>query len=151
MKQRMEINVPHKKRQLNVQEQNAFAQQAIQRSAVWFRTHLSEVPWPIREFLVAHEIDLASDVDVDFEDMSSLGLEGVYRGLVVKADAQFWRWELSLDESRTSIESIGAWDDVTGQHVPNEHAPGIGKNFAFLCLEVLAKLNADKLACDCRP
>lgn len=143
MKPIPDIDALRRQRQLNVQQQNALAQDAIDRAATWFRTHISEIPLPIRALLVSRGIDLSSAVDVDFEDMGTLGLQGTYRGLVVTADAHFWRWELTLDDSRTSIECIHEWVDVTHQHLPTEHAPGIGKNYAFMCLAALARLNTE--------
>lgn len=137
-----DIDELRKRRQLNVQQQNLLEEDAIRKSATWFRTHLHEVPAPIRSFLAAHGIDLQSAVDVEFSDLRDVGLSGFYRGLVVTADARFWRWELLLDDAHSAIESVEEWRDVTSEHRPDDHVRGTGRNYASLCLTVLRELNA---------
>jgi hypothetical protein len=146
MKRTLDIEALRKKRQLNVQEQNALALHRVYQTASWFRANLSEVPLPIVEFLTSGGIDLTTAVDVDFEDMTMLGLDGMYRGLIVTAEGHFWRWELALNNARSAIDSVEEWRDVTTEYPVSEHLPGTGVSYGFMCLAVLAKLNATQQA-----
>lgn len=142
MKRTLDIEALSRKRQLNVQEQNALAQHGIHQAATWFRHHQQEVLRPIREFLTSRGIDLATAIDVDFEDLGMVGLDGLYSGLIVTEAGRFWRWELALNDARSAVESVEEWSEVTSEYPLSEHMPGTGKSFASMCLAVLAELNA---------
>jgi hypothetical protein len=137
----LDIEALRRKRALNVQEQNALVQHQLLQAATWFRTHLDEIPSPIREFLASRGINLHTAIDVCYTDMTSLGLDGIYSGLIITSDGRFWRWELALDENRSAIEAVEKWCDVTSKYPVSEHVRGTGKSYAFMCLTVLRQLN----------
>lgn len=142
MKKPIDVGSLLKKRQLNVAEQNAVAEYKLLQAATWFRTHQHEIPQPIRVFWESHSIDLRKAIDFEYEDLSAIGLDGHYGGLLVTSDKCFWRWEIVLDETREKIVAIEEWHDVTGEQVLSARMPGTGKGRGSMCLEILAQLNA---------
>jgi len=135
-----------KRRQLNVAEQNAVSQHKLLQAATWFRTHGDEIPSPIRAFLEGRSIDLATAIDFEYEDLSTVGLTGHYSGLIVTVDRRFWRWELQLNEAKSSIVSIEEWREVTDKQMLSAHMPGTGKSRGLMCLAIVAQLNSSPIA-----
>ena len=146
MKKSLDIEKLRRKRQLNVAEQNAVTRQGLFDAATWFRTNTNEVPTPVLSFLKAQGLDLSQAIDVDFEDMASVGLGGFYSGLMVTQDHHFWRWEVELDETRSNVVSVEEWCDVTCEYPISEHLPGTGMSFGSMCIDVLRELNATQQA-----
>ena len=142
MKQPLNIDKLRHKRQLNVAEQNALARQGIFEAAMWFRANIDKVPTPVISFLRSKRVDLSEAIDVDFEDLSSVGLKGFFSGLVVTPSRNFWRWEVELNDEGSELVSVEEWRDVTSRHPISEHLPGVGKSFGFLCLDVLHEVNS---------
>lgn len=102
----------------------------------------NEVPAPVLSFLRTQGLDLSQVIEVDFEDMASVGLDGFYCGLIVTQDPYFWRWGVELDETRSKVISVEEWRDVTSEYPISERLPGTGKSFGFMCIDVLHELNA---------
>ena len=142
MKKPSDIDKLRRKRQLNVTEQNALARQCILEAAMWLRANIDKVPTPVISFLRSKGVDLSEAIDVDFEDMSAMGLDGFFSGLVVTPSWSFWRWEVELNDERSELASVEEWRDVTSEYPISEHLPGVGKSFGFLCLDVLREVNA---------
>jgi hypothetical protein len=146
MKKLLDIDELRHKRQLNVAEQNALTRRRLLEAAMWFRANIDKVPAPVLSFLSSQRVDLSEAIDVDFEDMSVLGLSGLYRGLLITPSGSFWRREVELNDARSELASVEEWRDVTSEHPISEHLPDVGKSFGFLCLDVLREINATQQA-----
>lgn len=135
-----------KRRQLNVAEQNAVSEYKLLQAATWFRAHTHEIPSPIRAFLEARSIDLATAIDFEYEDLSAVGLIDHYSGLIVTVDRRFWRWELQLNEAKSAVVSIEEWREITDEQMLSAHMPGTGKSQGLMCLSIVAQLNLSPIA-----
>ena len=123
-----------RKRQLNVQEQNALRKHAI----VGFTRRLydpkGEFGWLV-ELCVARTglttrgvlVDVASTPEQEGEFVS---------GLWLSQDQRFFDFEVMLPRQIEANPVVEKWEEVTQQTQTSEHLPGTGKSAGFLALEI---------------
>ena len=137
----MDIAKLGKKRQLNVQEQNALLQASIRREAVHWRE--VGIPVAMHRFLLNQSIDPVSSIffnyDQDFPGCSS------DMGTVLTADGRFFEFEVDLNDDRSELVECHVWQDVTARIEINPRKPGTGASRGCLALRVLQEL-ADGVA-----
>ena len=131
----MDIEALQKKRQKNVQEQNAIERDRIRRVALWWRGNA--LPKPIEELAAQQGINRETAVLVEGGDHST-HWPHTYEGTFLTRSGEFWRYEIELDGEEKKIVEIEQWAQVPME--VNAHKRGTGKSFGHLCHEVLDEL-----------
>ncbi|WP_300433025.1 hypothetical protein [uncultured Thalassolituus sp.] len=133
----MDIEYLKKKRQLNVQEQNALEKHRIYQEASYWRKN--GIPKGLTIALEEKGVDTAKSILLQYEqDFPGVSTD---EGIILTPDARFYEFEMDLDENRSKVIELYLWDDVTSKVEINEHKPGTGSTWGFLALEVLHELN----------
>jgi hypothetical protein len=140
----MDTNRLLKKRQLNVQEQNAITEHSLRKTALYWRKN--GVPEAMVVLGKARNIDWDSSIilklEIDFPGMPRLF------GLLLSQNERFVRFEVDTDEQHRLPVEIEAWDDVTDEQNVLEHNQGIGAGYGALALKVLRELLVPNLIFD---
>lgn len=128
----MDIQRLLKKRQLNVQEQNALDAYRLERCALAWRNE--GVPVALMECARARGVDWAATVvlqlEVDFPGMSSLF------GLLLTQDERFIEFEIDTDPAHQRVESLECWQDVSDTLNHSTRNRGTGQGFAAIAKQV---------------
>lgn len=126
-------------KQRNVQQQNLVVEEAIRRSANYWRT--KQLPPALVAVAADRGVDCATsiflDLDIDYPGMPSLS------GLLLTDAGRFIEFEIDTDASHTKVESVDLWDDVTDQQNLSSHNRGTGVGRGALAIKVLHELNSD--------
>ncbi len=131
---------PKGKPQQNVQKQNSVTRERIRKEALY---HRSQVTYPvsIRRFFEGSGIHPEKDILVDYGEPVPY-LEENYVGVWVTTERRFISFEIKLGMCTLEIVSVVRWQDVTELLDISAHKRGTCKTYWWLCLEVLAELNA---------
>ena len=133
----MDIEKLRRKRQLNVQEQNALDKDGILNSATHWRG--VGVPIGLQRFFKTKGIQPDTSIFLDYQqNFPGMGSDW---GEVLTADGKFFSFEMDLSEDRTKIVELFEWADITETIEINESKPGTGATRGYLALEVLSELN----------
>lgn len=128
----MDIEKLKRKRQKNVQEQNALLKHGIKQEAI-----ANPIFYPVvKAFLRSKGINLRSAIIYDCE-ANYPGMP-TYFGRVATKDARFFEFEVDVSPDGTIVDSL--WQETTHQIEVNPHKPGIGKTEGYLVLEVLKEV-----------
>ena len=128
------------KSQQNVQVQNTVMRERIRKEALYHRSHVT-YPESIRRFFEGSGIHPEKDILVDYGEPDPY-LEDNYVGVWITGQHRFISFEIKLGVSTLEIVSVVRWQDVTELLDISAHKRGTGKTYWWLCLEVLAELNA---------
>jgi len=126
-----------RQRQDNVQEQNARDEQAILKTAEYWR----QTPLPLalqscgegRGVVWSKSIVLK--LDIDFPGMPRLF------GQLLSQNERFVAFEIDTDQSHCVVEHVDSWTDVTADQNMSLHNPGTGMGHGAIALKVLRALN----------
>lgn len=124
-------------KQLNVQQQNAHAENAVREQATYWRVH--GVPAALARIGEARGVQWERSIIlrlfVDFPGMPT------FCGNLVTQDQRFIAFELdATDEVR-----VEQWEDVTSTLNFSEHNKGIGVGYGALALKILRELSAESV------
>jgi hypothetical protein len=128
-----------RQRQHNVQEQNALDEQAVLKTAEFWR----QTPLPLalqscgEERGVVWSKSIVLKLDIDFPGMPRLF------GQLLSQHERFIAFEIDTDQSHSVIESVDAWTDVTADQYVSLHNPGTGIGRGAIALKVLRALNTE--------
>jgi len=121
-----------KKRQLNVQEQNALTAHSLKTCALYWRQR--GLPPALREAGATRGIDWARSIllslELDFPGMPSL------YGELIDQGGRFIEFELESDPQHGQCLSVEQWHDSTQQQDFARHAKGIGMGRGAIAREV---------------
>ncbi len=133
----MDIEKLNKKRQLNVQEQNALMKHRILQEALYWRKH--GIPAGLRVALEGKGIDTEKSIYLNYEqDFPGLNTD---EGTVLTPNGEFYEFEMDLNTNRTELVEFYSWENITTSTEINGHKAGTGATWGFLALQVLAELN----------
>ena len=125
-----------RKRQLNVQEQNALAEHRIYLSASYWRGN--ELPRALLEFGKKQEISWNKSIILQLEK-DSPGMPSLI-GTILTDKGRFVDFELETDEAHAQVRSVELWEDITDQQNFSTHNKGKGIGYGALALSVQSKL-----------
>ena len=124
-----------RKRQLNVQEQNALRKQAIVEFTCQMCDPNGTYAW-LAHLLVSKTALTTRGVLVDVG--STPEQEGEFvSGLWLSEGQRFFEFEVMLPWQNEANPIVERWEEVTQQTETSEHVPGTGKTSGFLALEIL--------------
>ncbi len=129
-----------KRRQLNVQEQNALTRQKVLVYAQAFRAHEAIFAW-VRQALVESRINPEEGILIS---ASSVPCGGGYEAGYAQwltSDGRFYDFEVTLRLGTQALTSVDSVVEVTGKTSVSRHERGSGKSLGALALEVLAELS----------
>ena len=119
-----------KKRQLNVQEQNALTEHAQRSETNYWRVHA--IPSALRNVGLARGIDwdrsIIVDLHIDYPGVSNLF------GMLLSQDERFIRFDIDADEKHETILTVFEWADCTAEQNLNAHNRGTGMGKGALAL-----------------
>lgn len=132
----MDIDRLLKKRQLNVQEQNALVAHRLMVTAkAWLARG---IPPALKNYGELKGIrwseTVVLDLEVDFPGMPSL------YGLLPTHAERFIEFEIDTDDTHRHVESVSQWEDVFANQDYATHKRGTGKGFAAIALQVRREL-----------
>ena len=133
----MDIEKLKKKRQLNVQEQNALERHRIFIEASYWREN--GIPVALEAALKNKGIDTKRSIYLEYEqDFPGISTD---EGTVLTPEGQFYKFEMDLNVSRTEVVEFHVWENITSKVETKERKPATGATWGFLALDVLAELN----------
>ncbi|MCW8875694.1 MAG: hypothetical protein OQK51_01440 [Kangiellaceae bacterium] len=133
----MDIEQLKKKRQLNVQEQNALLENNILCGAKYWREN--GIPLGLDAFLKTKGIDSSSSIFLNYEqDFPGCCTDD---GIVLTGDNRFYEFQIDLSNDRKVVIDIGRFEEVTGEYTISSHQPGTGATWGYLAIKVLSELN----------
>jgi hypothetical protein len=135
----MDIERLRKKRQLNVQEQNAFASEKIVQCAFAYRNRARHLVW-VRQALLQESVDSEAGILAQASSVPCGGREEAAYATWVSADCRFFAIEATISLETHALISVDSFRDVTDCTTIDDHQKGQGKSFGYLALEVLAEL-----------
>ncbi|BAP78366.1 hypothetical protein MT1_1189 [Pseudomonas sp. MT-1] len=125
-----------RKRQLNVQEQNALAEHRINLTASYWRNN--ELPRSLLEFgekqAISWDKSIILHLEKDFPGMPSL------IGTILTGEGRFVDFELETNETHAQLRSVELWEDITEKQNFSTHNKGKGIGYGALALSVQSKL-----------
>ncbi|MFT0475428.1 hypothetical protein ACMSI6_16040 [Pseudomonas antarctica] len=134
----MDIQRLLKKRQLNVQEQNALTAHWLMVCAKACRAN--GTPPALKDYGETQGLNwsqtLVIKLEIDFCGMPSLW------GLLLTQSDRFISFEIETDATHQQIESIELWEDQTDAQDLSISNRGTGKGFGALALQVKSELLA---------
>lgn len=132
----LDINRLLKKRQLNVQEQNAVTAYKIAQTASAWRNR--SIPACLAEYAesqgVAWSETIVLKLEIDFPGMPRLF------GLLLTQTEHFIAFEIDTDITHRELQSVDRWEDVSAQQDYSVSKKGIGKGYGAIALEVRRQL-----------
>jgi len=140
MKKILNIEALKKKKQKNVQEQNAIDKHNIMRYALAFRNN-RDLPNVLIQYFEDQGIDTYHSILTWYDRMPYGEPTESYRGDWLTPDYQFYSYEIFLDKNDQCITDIWCWKNITDQVEINAHQRATGKSGGLLCIEVLNELN----------
>ncbi|WP_313057968.1 hypothetical protein [Stutzerimonas nitrititolerans] len=132
----MEISRLLKKRQLNVQEQNAIAEYRLLSIAKYWHEH----PIPPALFAYGKEQGIlwsgtiVLELEIDFPGMPSLF------GRILTNTGRFIEFELETDNTHEKLLSVEQWEDVTNAQNFSEHNKGKGIGHGAIAMKIQNQL-----------
>lgn len=132
----MDIDRLLKKRQLNVQEQNALVAHRLMVTAkAWLA---KGVPLALKNYGESKGIRWSETVVLDLE-VDFPGMPRLY-GLLLTHAEQFIAFEIDTDSSHKYLESVSQWEDVSAHQDYAPRKRGTGKGFAAIALQMRREL-----------
>jgi hypothetical protein len=132
----MDISRLLRKRQLNVQEQNALAEHWINLTASYWREN--RLPRALFEYGKKQDLSwgksIILELEIDFPGMPTL------IGMILTDKGRFIDFELDTDETHEKLNSVDLWEDITDEQNFSTHNKGKGIGYGALALRVQSKL-----------
>lgn len=134
----MEIERLRKKRQLNVQEQNALAREKIVQCASAYRNREPHLVW-VGQALLQKGVDPEAGILAQASSVPCGGREEAGYATWVSVDCRFFAIEATISMETHALISVDSFQDVTDGTTIDSHQKGQGKSFGYLALEILAE------------
>ncbi|WP_202371314.1 hypothetical protein [Pseudomonas sp. MWU318] len=132
----MDIDCLLKKRQLNVQEQNALVAHTLMVTAkAWLARG---VPLALKNYGESKGVRWSETVVLDLE-VDFPGMPRLY-GLLLTHAERFIEFEIDTDSTHRYVESVSQWEDVSANQDYASRKRGTGKGFAAIALQVRREL-----------
>lgn len=128
----MEIDRLLKKRQLNVQEQNAVTAHRLTETARFWRDAC--IPEALARFGERQGIDWSGTVVIDLE-VDFPGMPRLY-GLILDQAERFIAFQIDTDSDHQHVEFVSQWEDVSAHQNYTASERGTGQGFAVIALQV---------------
>ena len=126
-----------KKRQLNVQEQNALDKHKIMAEAKYWREN--PLPPALNKFFIEKGIDVNESILLGHEqDFPGCSTDF---GTILTSEGKFIRFDMDLTKDREKINEIYEWQDITDKIPVDKSKPGTGATLGYLALQVQQELN----------
>lgn len=133
----MDIERLKKKKQLNVQEQNAMLKDKLLNEARHWREN--GIPTGLESVLESKGIDCRTSIFLEYEqDFPGCSTD---EGIVLTVDSHFFEFDIDLSSGRESLVEVYRFEDITEDYEISEHRPGTGATWGFLAIQVLSELN----------
>ena len=134
----MNIEQLRKKKQLNVQEQNALQEDQILQEAKYWRKH--SLPFALQKFFQEQEIDVQSAIMVDYsQDFPGCSSD---EGIILTPEKRSFKFKLDLTKDKKKVRDVYVWKEITDEIGISESKPGTGATWGELSLKVLNELNS---------
>jgi hypothetical protein len=134
----MDISRLKKKRQLNVQEQNALTENHIIETVKRFENEEQSFAW-LRQLLHEKKLEASNGILVAFSVTPDQAGNVCY-GIWLTSDERFIDFEVEIARGSQRILSVDRWEEKTKETTVSLHQRGTGKSFGFLALDVLHQL-----------
>ncbi len=132
----VDIDCLLKKRQLNVQEQNALVAHTLMVTAkAWLARG---VPLALKNYGESKGVRWSETVVLDLE-VDFPGMPRLY-GLLLTHAERFIEFEIDTDSTHRYVESVSQWEDVSANQDYASRKRGTGKGFAAIALQVRREL-----------
>ena len=133
----MNIEQLKKKKQLNVQEQNALKEEQILKEAEYWRK--TPLPLALQKFFQEYGIDVQNAILVDYsQDFPGCSTD---EGIILTSEKRFFKFELDFIKDKKKIREVYVWKEITDEIEISGSKPGIGTTWGYLALKVLNELN----------
>lgn len=132
----MDIDRLLKKRQLNVQEQNALVAHRIMLTAKFWLAR--GIPLALKSHGESKGIKWSETVVLDLE-IDFPGMPNLY-GLLLTHAERFIAFEIDTDSTHGHVESVIQWEDVSANQDYAPRKRGTGKGFAAIALQMRREL-----------
>lgn len=133
----MDVEKLLKKRQLNVQEQNALTEYNLFSIASYWRKN--GLPEGLDKVFKSKGINSEKCIIVEYEqDFPGCSTD---EGIVVTDNGRFIKFEMDLSENRDNLVELYIWDDITCKIEINRAKRGTGSTWGYLVFKVLKTLN----------
>lgn len=133
----MDIEKLKRKRQLNVQEQNALLKHSIVKEAIYWREN--GIPVGLQIAFAGKGINTENCILLNYaQDFPGVSTD---EGMALTPDGEFYEFEMDLNKTRTEIIDFHHWENVTSNIEINERKAGTGATWGFLALQAIAELN----------
>jgi hypothetical protein len=136
----MEIDRLLKRRQLNVQEQNAVTAHRLTETARFWRD--AAIPVALARFGERQGIDWSETVVLDLE-VDFPGMPRLY-GLILDQTERFIAFQIDTDSDHQHVEFVSRWEDVSAHQNHTVSQRGTGKGFAVIALQVRREVLAQR-------
>ncbi|MFJ5239942.1 hypothetical protein ACIP86_24985 [Pseudomonas neuropathica] len=136
----MEIDRLLKKRQLNVQEQNAVTAHRLTETARFWRD--TGIPEALARFGERQGVDWSETVVLDFE-VDFPGMPRLF-GLILDQAERFIAFQIDTDSDHQHVEFVSQWEDVSAHQNYSASERGTGKGFAVIALQVRQEVLAQR-------
>lgn len=136
----MEIDRLLKRRQLNVQEQNAVTAHRLTETARFWRD--AAIPVALARFGERQGIDWSETVVLDLE-VDFPGMPRLY-GLILDQTERFIAFQIDTDSDHQHVEFVSQWENVSAHQNHTVSQRGTGKGFAVIALQVRREVLAQR-------
>ena len=138
IKIKMDIEALKKKRQLNVQEQNALEKHYIMAAAKYWRKN--PIPTAIINLCKSKGIDIDKSLLLRYsQDFPGCSTDF---GVILTPEGKFIEFDMDLSNDREKIIEIYEWKDITNKTEIMKSKPGTGSTWGYLALQVQTELNS---------
>ena len=127
-----------KKRQLNVQEQNAVTAHRLMKTASFWRD--AGVPDALARFGKSQGINWSETVVLELE-IDFPGMPRLY-GLMLNQAERFIAFQIDTDIGHQHVECVNQWEGVSAHQNYTVSQRGTGKGFAVIALQVRCEVLA---------
>jgi hypothetical protein len=129
-----------KRKQLNVQEQNALTRRKVLVYAEAYRAQAADLAW-VRQALVESRINPEAGILISASSVPCGGGYEMGYAQWLTSEGRFYDFETTLRLGTQALVSVDSAVEVTGKISVSRHERGTGKSLGALALEVLAELS----------
>jgi len=136
----MDIDRLQKRKQLNVQEQNALTRRKVLVCAQAYRAQAGHLAW-LRQALVESRINPEEGILIAASSVPCGGNAEAGYAQWLSSEGRFYDLEATVRLGTLVLISVDSAVEVTGKLSVSSHERGTGKSLGALALEVLAELS----------
>ncbi|WP_144392103.1 hypothetical protein [Pleionea sediminis] len=135
----MDIEKLKRKRQKNVQEQNALKKHYMRELAIDFRESPEEYIW-LRNVLTQNSLDVNQGILISLSGCLEQGPVEECSAVWISSDSRFYELIVILKYGTQEIDEIESVTEITDSIEINAHQRGTGKSFGQLAIELIREL-----------